>query len=523
MNPRASFALAMCLVLCFGGVSTAQQTPAEPTDPEETTAESPAASSNTGDDAEETAVVEESAQPEGAEVPLEAAEAASRGKPEETAFDRFLYFLGRFHPIVLHFPIGLLVALVLLEGLNLIRKPKRDTDAARWLLLVLGAASAVVASTFGVFLSWSSSYDVDLVWWHKWTGIGVAVAAVLAVGFRFQYERSLLDKFQWGYAVALLAGVGVLVPAGHYGAALTHGPTYLTKYLPEQLSFLAPILGEVKDGSGEPLAENYFTSEILPILEAKCFECHNATKQDGRLRLDRREDCLLGGESELAAIVPGDAMGSYMVELMLLPAEHKDVMPPEGKPVLEPGETLALATWINRGAPFGEFVPAAPEESDTSPLDMAALLEGGTAPAELRVEVPLIESPEIMQLFFEEQFATLQKALVEEPKGRSAMKAVYNSAFALGEAHNLLFSRVEEEYMDTPEWETLTVVGRRAAQDIGAALQERDYPAMKSAFEILVNSCNTCHTQFELDVDPITIEPPPEEPEEEKPRRRRRR
>jgi hypothetical protein len=123
----------------------------------------------------------------------------------------------------------------------------------------------------------------------------------------------------------LFIAVIVVMPAGHFGAGLTHGTDYLTKYLPEELAFLAPILGEAKVAEATADGDSVFANEILPVLEAKCFECHSTEKQDGELRLDSLEACLAGGESGLPSIVRGEAFASYMVELMLLPEANEDV------------------------------------------------------------------------------------------------------------------------------------------------------------------------------------------------------
>ena len=153
-------------------------------------------------------------------------------------------------------------------------------------MLIVGSVTAVTAATFGVFLSWSGGFDADLIWWHKWLGIAVAVLIVLAMILKTQYNRLDTARFRFAYWVVLLAAVGVLFPASHYGASITHGSTYLTKYLPPELAFLEPILGEVPEAVSAEATEGFFAQEIQPIFEAKCYECHNAEKQDGDYRMD---------------------------------------------------------------------------------------------------------------------------------------------------------------------------------------------------------------------------------------------
>lgn len=420
----------------------------------------------------------------------------------------FILFMGRFHPITLHMPIGLLVALFLYEIVLFFRGSAEMSDPARWLMLILGSLSAVIAAVLGVFLSWSGGYDADLVFWHQWTGIAVAVTAVLALVLKFGYERTYAENYQKGYVLCLLVSVIVLMPAGHYGAAMTHGSSYLTKYLPERLAVFAPLLGE-GESSMETLSDSsLFGSQILPILEAKCFSCHGSDKHKGELRMDGAENCLAGGESGEPAYVEGDAMASFMVQLMLLPPEHEDVMPPKGDPPLEPGDTLLLAQWINRGAPWGAYeIPEPkkkPEKGEVTAVD-----------PQLTEAIQLVDTYEIMSLFFEEPFETLRATLLIEPKKRKQMKAIYNSAYALGEAHNLLFSRSDEDYMSDPDWASLTVAGRVILSSIGESLKTKDYPKIQESFIALVESCNDCHERFELDVDHVDlVAPPPKEKKE---------
>jgi hypothetical protein len=72
-----------------------------------------------------------------------------------------------------------------------------------------------------------------------------------------------------------------------------------------------------------------FHKEILPVLERRCFDCHGADKQKSGLRVDSRAALLKGGDFG-AAIVPGDAAGSHLVEVII--STDDDVkMPPKGE------------------------------------------------------------------------------------------------------------------------------------------------------------------------------------------------
>jgi uncharacterized membrane protein len=418
-----------------------------------------------------------------------------------------LLFLGRFHPVVLHFPIAMLVVLLLAEIITLGSR-SRETSVAKWLMLIVASVTAVTAAAFGWFLSWSGGYDPDLIFWHRWTGVAVAVLAVVAMFLKTQYARLDTARFRVAYWVVLLAAVAVLIPASHYGASITHGTTYLTKYLPPELEFLGPILGQAEIKRPVATGEGYYAAEIQPIFAAKCYECHSAEKQKGDYQLTDPEWMFEGGESGLTAIVPGDALGSNLVNMILLPPEDDDVMPPSGKTPLEPTEIVSIIQWINRGAPMGNYVPPTPEPAEEPDIevDVTAVVEVESG------VIPLVATDELMEVLFEPLIEDLRAALVEEPKGRRALKAVYNPASAIAESHNLLFSRDDEDYMATPEWDALTVAGRDASMALGDAVMAQDYPGARAAFVALVKSCNACHDEFDgsiEDIDDVIPDPEP--------------
>lgn len=91
----------------------------------------------------------------------------------------------------------------------------------------------------------------------------------------------------------------------------------------------------------EPLM---FEKHVRPILKAQCFHCHG---EDGETKggLDVRLARFIqkGGESG-PAILPGNAAGSHLLELV-----KKGEMP-KGKAKLKPQEIATLEKWISQGA-----------------------------------------------------------------------------------------------------------------------------------------------------------------------------
>lgn len=104
----------------------------------------------------------------------------------------------------------------------------------------------------------------------------------------------------------------------------------------------------------------FFESRIRPVLVAECYECHDAKKQKGDLRLDYRDGLLKGGE-EGPAIVPGDAKKSLL--LQSINHTHETLQMPKKRPKLDAKIIADFAEWINRGAPDPRT--KAPEDSIT--------------------------------------------------------------------------------------------------------------------------------------------------------------
>ncbi|MGV3532812.1 MAG: c-type cytochrome domain-containing protein, partial [Chthoniobacteraceae bacterium] len=91
-----------------------------------------------------------------------------------------------------------------------------------------------------------------------------------------------------------------------------------------------------------------YESDIRPLLEEHCIDCHGAEKQKGGLRLDRKTPALQGGDSFAPAIVPKKSEESPLIHFVAgLDPDLK--MPPKGKR-LTPEEIGILRAWIDAGA-----------------------------------------------------------------------------------------------------------------------------------------------------------------------------
>ena len=148
----------------------------------------------------------------------------------------FALFLGRFHPVILHVPIGLIFLALILEHAHIrgLRQwiPKVPPETATFLMFC-AAMSALVSTVLGWMLSYSGGYDPVLLQRHFLAGLVTAIGANAALLLKLvsdAYPASRLGAF--AYQVALLATGASLGLAGHLGASITHGEDYLTEYAP---------------------------------------------------------------------------------------------------------------------------------------------------------------------------------------------------------------------------------------------------------------------------------------------------
>ncbi|MCS5627176.1 MAG: PSD1 and planctomycete cytochrome C domain-containing protein, partial [Planctomycetes bacterium] len=102
-----------------------------------------------------------------------------------------------------------------------------------------------------------------------------------------------------------------------------------------------------------------FEKQILPIFEQKCFECHSGggkKKPKAGLRLDVAEAIIKGTKRE-KIIEPHRPDDSILIEVISLPADDDDLMPPPGKAKpLSKAEVSLLRRWISEGAGFSGWL-----------------------------------------------------------------------------------------------------------------------------------------------------------------------
>lgn len=270
------------------------------------------------------------------------------GRPTEMS-----RFLSRFHPALVHFPVGL-VTLAAALGLASLRWSALRA-AGIWTYMA-GAWSGVLAVGAGLLLAQAGGYDNDTLFLHRLGGILLVVTAAWA-------PWVLHGRRRWPSAAATALTVILLLVTGHNGGTLTHGPDYMTAHAPAFLAALGS--GEGPEGLrlGDPDSTTVYEAVVAPILEARCTSCHGQGRTRGGLDLNTPEGILDGGDDG-PVLVAGQSTSSLLIERILLPPGDADVMPPNGGASLSPSGAQLLSWWIDQGASF-EMTLA---QADLSPV-----------------------------------------------------------------------------------------------------------------------------------------------------------
>lgn len=319
----------------------------------------------------------------------------------------YFHFSGAFHPAVAHFPIALLVVAGVVEFWRAIRGKKVPGETG-YTCLMLGAAGAVVAAVLG----WANAdhagefngTQADVLFLHRWLGVGVAVGAVLLAIFatRTRFASDVSNLKRYGLLAGLLLCSALVGLTGSLGGKLTFGVDYYESVYNETIGAAAkktspptppqaptanhepattqavatttptetksePVPVVTKTGS-EPavdapvatpdlattLAKVSYVAHIKPLFVTHCIKCHNDAKQKGDYRLDTKPFAFEPGSTGEKPIIPGKADDSLLVKVIEGKGEYKEnMMPPKGT-ILSTQQVAMIRRWIDEGAVWDE-------------------------------------------------------------------------------------------------------------------------------------------------------------------------
>lgn len=252
---------------------------------------------------------------------------------------------GRFHPILVHLPIGFLAFGIILVFLSK-QGENKHLDSIR-LAYLLGAIAAVLSSISGFLQYQYEGFSWESVQFHFYFGCTTALFS-----FYLFYEINKYNSITSFYKLKSGALFALMLFTGHLGGNITHGETYLIEPLPAEVQ---NFLGyETKANKGLEIPEIgweelvYYEDVVQPILNQKCSSCHNSRNKKGNLDLSEYNALLKGGEDGLV-LTGGNPEQSSLFTRLVLPKEDNDHMPPKEKRQLHSEEIELIKHWISLG------------------------------------------------------------------------------------------------------------------------------------------------------------------------------
>ncbi len=262
--------------------------------------------------------------------------------PDGNERAEWMQFIGRFHPLLIHFPIALFLLVPILE---IIGRSARFAylRLSVHFVLALATLGATTAAIVGWCLGRSGGYSGKLITQHMWGGILLSIICWLCWWLRTQ-----LRELSVTYPIALALGVGLVAWTGYRGGQLSLGPNHLTEHMPNGLRSLLGVEGSSAASALSADPNTFYGARIQPIFTARCINCHGADKHKGNLRLDSYQALMRGGKDG-PVIQSGKIQSSDLFRRITLPVSHDDFMP-KGKQPLTADQVKTIELWIGAGA-----------------------------------------------------------------------------------------------------------------------------------------------------------------------------
>jgi uncharacterized membrane protein len=253
-------------------------------------------------------------------------------------------FVGRFHPLMVHLPIGIFILGYIFEVF--FQLGYRNLINSRKIVIVtycLGLLAGIVAALTGWLLSFSDDYGIEPLNDHKYLGIVTLVVMLLVIIYQIKAPlKKAKLKLAFSSVAILLTGL-----TGHFGGTLTHGPSYLVEYGPEFLkSKSSKTFVNIREKDIDSL--HIYSNFIQPLFDNKCISCHNTEDNKGGLILQHYSNLFIDAEHD-KPISAGNPDQSELLRRVSLPLNHKKIMPPRGAG-FSYTDIQILRYWIENGA-----------------------------------------------------------------------------------------------------------------------------------------------------------------------------
>lgn len=326
-------------------------------------------------------------------------------------------FLGRLHPMLVHFPIALLVMAAVAEFVRF--RPREALSGVAFFCVSFGALAALFAAATGYLnadLERHSRSLADILDSHRVAGTVLAAFALVTWILMAIHRAGRVAALVVPYRLSLIVTALLVAPVGHLGGTLVFGEGYLTEVFAEgepappaagtppakegsepaapgeTTAPGAPVApatkenpgggdgedrgGDEESGGGDSGGEDagagsndlaaaapatpatsleMYETWIRPLFEAHCTTCHGPKKKKGNLRLHDLA-LVFARPADEQVIVPGDPAASLLFEMVTLPEWDSDRMPQDEDP-LTAEQIEQIRLWIASGADWPQPAP----------------------------------------------------------------------------------------------------------------------------------------------------------------------
>ena len=343
----------------------------------------------------------------------------------------WLEVLAHLHPLVLHFPMALVLVGAVAMLWNWFRGEEGVGDFA-YHCIWIGAVLAVVATASGWFLAEGETGEKDLEW-HRWFAIGTTCAlfvlAIIASLSRNDDRPGMLAATR----LLTLVTAGGMAFTGHLGGNMKWGDDFVTEPVGAAIKLSWNRIRELNErpqGAASPATKDEIKSEekkaenppattddkpsgeakpadaphasmgavsgdafdadeppqtppappadkpsagkaagdkpaattvppkkpvsykddLLPLMKARCYECHSGEKPKDGIGFDHMEE-LIKTTGKRAVVMKGDpAKSTAFTAVMKADTSKKRMPPPKKGDRLTPEEAGIIEAWIKEGA-----------------------------------------------------------------------------------------------------------------------------------------------------------------------------
>ncbi len=136
----------------------------------------------------------------------------------------WINWIGRFHLLLLHFPIALIIMTVVAEWLNIWYNQSLFEHAARF-MIAAAAIFAPLTAVLGFALGYGQHYEglsLDLYEWHRYMGVLTAGLTVAVALLKERYIRQLSPSLTPYYICLVLLFICINL-TGTFGGSLAFG------------------------------------------------------------------------------------------------------------------------------------------------------------------------------------------------------------------------------------------------------------------------------------------------------------